>query len=127
MADFTYDWEYWRTPDNNFVYVSPSCERVTGYTAEEFTRNPGLYLNIIHPDDRRMVEDHLNDQSSRKPGEMEFRITHKDGREIWISHVCQAVVDANGRYLGRRASNRDITERKKAEDANRPPGLVPRA
>ena len=25
VADFTYDWEYWRTQDNRFLYVSLSC------------------------------------------------------------------------------------------------------
>ena len=34
MADFTYDWEYWVGPDGQFIYVSPSCERITGYRAE---------------------------------------------------------------------------------------------
>ncbi len=59
VADFTYDWEYWRAPDGKFVYISPSCERVTGYTVEEFMRDPGLYLNIIHPDERKMMESHI--------------------------------------------------------------------
>jgi PAS domain S-box-containing protein len=115
VADFPYDWEYWRSMDNKFIYVSPSCERITGYTAEEFMQDPGLYLNIVHADDRQAVEKHLSEQLSPDRGEMEFRIIRKDGRVIWIGHVCQAVIDKNGRYLGRRTSNRDITERKKAE------------
>ena len=36
VADFTYDWEYWIDPAGNYVYVSPSCERITGYRADEF-------------------------------------------------------------------------------------------
>ena len=32
VADFTYDWEYWVNLDGSLQYVSPSCERVTGYT-----------------------------------------------------------------------------------------------
>ncbi len=35
VADYNYDWEYWLAPDGNFIYVSPSCERITGYRAEE--------------------------------------------------------------------------------------------
>ncbi len=31
VADFAYDWEYWVDPDGNYIYVSPSCERITGY------------------------------------------------------------------------------------------------
>jgi PAS domain S-box-containing protein len=117
VADFTYDWEYWRSPDDRFLYVSPSCERITGYTREEFIQDPGLYFRIIHPDDRERVASHLGEnQSSRELCELEFRIVSRDGQERWIGHACQPVVDANGQALGRRASDRDITERKRAEE-----------
>jgi PAS domain S-box-containing protein len=116
VADFTYDWEYWRSPDNRFLYVSPSCERITGYTREEFIQDPELYSRIIHPDDRERVASHLReDQFRRELCELEFRIVHRDGQERWIGHACQPVLDAHGQSLGRRASDRDITERKQAE------------
>jgi PAS domain S-box-containing protein len=116
VADFTYDWEYWRSPDERFLYVSPSCERITGYTREEFIQDPGLYSRIIHPDDREGVVTHLReDQGHRELCELEFRIVRRDGQERWIGHACKLVLDANGQSLGRRACDRDITERKRAE------------
>ncbi|MFO7459530.1 MAG: HAMP domain-containing protein, partial [Desulfatiglandales bacterium] len=42
VADFTYDWEYWRSPENRFLYVSPACDRVTGYSREAFIETPDL-------------------------------------------------------------------------------------
>ncbi len=33
LADFTYDWEYWMAPDNSIIYISPSCERISGLFA----------------------------------------------------------------------------------------------
>jgi len=33
IANFAYDWEYWETPEGDFLYVSPSCQRITGYTS----------------------------------------------------------------------------------------------
>ncbi len=45
---------------------------------------------------------------------MEFRITTPTGEVRWIDHVCSPVTE-NGRFLGVRGSNRDITERKKGE------------
>ena len=32
VADYTYDWEYWSAPDGKLLYMSPSCERITGYS-----------------------------------------------------------------------------------------------
>lgn len=118
VADFTYDWEHWRSPEDRFVYVSPSCERISGYPSEAFIKDPGLYLRIIHPEDRNRVAAHMReDQQDMGSCELEFRIVHRDGRERWIGHVCQAVLDEKGRFLGRRSSNRDITDQKHAEEA----------
>ncbi|MCD4790206.1 MAG: PAS domain-containing protein, partial [Bacteroidales bacterium] len=36
IADFTYDWEYWLSPKGEYLYVSPSCKKITGYSPEEF-------------------------------------------------------------------------------------------
>jgi PAS domain S-box-containing protein len=120
IADFTYDWEYWRSPENRFIHVSPSCERITGYRAEAFMEDPELYLRIIHPEDRdRMARHWRENELQRNLCEMEFRIIRRDGRERWIAHACLDVLDENGKFLGRRASNRDITARKVAEEALR--------
>jgi PAS domain S-box-containing protein len=116
VADFTYDWEYWVGVDGRYLFVSPSCERITGYRADEFTRNPGLLETIVHPDDRPAVGRHLDERfESDEATTLDFRILTRTGEERWISHVCTPVYAADGRSLGRRASNRDITERKWAE------------
>lgn len=52
IAQFTYDWEYWLFPDGKYQYVSPACERITGYTQSDFLNDPGLFNRLIHPDDR---------------------------------------------------------------------------
>ena len=55
VADFTHDWESWAAPDGHYIYVSPSCERITGYGPEAFINDPGLLKKIIHPDDHSCV------------------------------------------------------------------------
>ena len=44
VADFTYDWEYWISEQGSFNYISPSCERITGHSVQEFEENPQLLL-----------------------------------------------------------------------------------
>ena len=56
--DWTYDWELWLDRQGNVGYISPSCERISGYTPEEFIADPKLLMSIVHPDDGHMMEDH---------------------------------------------------------------------
>jgi diguanylate cyclase (GGDEF)-like protein/PAS domain S-box-containing protein len=118
VADFTYDWEYWRGPDGNYIYVSPSCKRFTGYRPQDFIANAGLMVEITHPDDRTLMEEHLKrfSEASKDVSHLDFRIISKSGVERWMSHTCQPVFGEDGTWLGRRGSNRDITKRKLLED-----------
>lgn len=120
VADFTYDWEYWINPDGTLRYVSPTCQRITGYTAQEFLDNPALLQSILMPED---VESWLNHSHSNPNAkglrEIQFRIRRRDGAVRWIEHACQPVTDNNGTFVGYRASNRDVTDRKHAEVALR--------
>jgi PAS domain S-box-containing protein len=120
VADNTYDWEYWLSPEGQFVYISPSCERMTGYHQAEFESDPGLLWRIIHPEDRaRWDAHHTQPTAAASPTELEFRIVHRDGGEHWVGHCCQPIFDAAGKFLGRRGSNRDITDRQLLSDALR--------
>uniref|UniRef100_B8HVE3 histidine kinase n=1 Tax=Cyanothece sp. (strain PCC 7425 / ATCC 29141) TaxID=395961 RepID=B8HVE3_CYAP4 len=121
--DYTYNWEYWQAPDGNFVYISPSCERVTGYPTAAFIKNPDLLQEIIHPDDREIFAHHYcHDAAS--PEFIDYRIITQSGEIRWISHICQPLFNSNGQFLGIRASNRDITARRQAEEALRHINLV---
>ena len=115
-ADFTYDWEAWERPDGSLNYVSPSCERITGYTAAEFVNKPILLDDLILPEDKEAWTVHHHESITQlKQGSIEFRIRRRDGGVTWIEHVCNAVYDDNHKYIGVRSSNRDITQRKKIE------------
>ncbi|MHC1725782.1 MAG: PAS domain S-box protein [Syntrophobacteraceae bacterium] len=120
VADNTYDWEYWMSPQGKFLYTSPSCERITGYAANEFETDPELLSRIVHPDDLAQFEAHVKqDQTAGRAKRLEFRIIHRDGMTRWIAQLCQPVLDTQGRFLGIRGSNRDSTARKQAEEAVR--------
>jgi PAS domain S-box-containing protein len=116
VADFTYDWEYWTNMNGTLRYVSPSCERISGYTPQQFMENPSLYRKIIIPEDQDIWGNHYHDsRQDPRAREIQFRIRARDGTIRWIEHVCQPVTGEQGELLGFRASNRDITKRKEGE------------
>jgi len=118
VADFTYDWEYWIAPDSSFVYMTPSCERITGYTPDEFYKNPTLFTDIIFPEDKGTYTTHMGRGfTSPAPEIIEFRITRRDGLVRWFAHISQPIYSVGGKFLGRRSCNRDITDIKIAEAA----------
>jgi len=123
VAEFTYNWEYWENPDKSLEYVSPSCERITGYTADEFLSDPSLLSKMVVDEDKAVWHNHSEEEiienKHNELREIQFRIKGKNGRTIWIDHACSPVVNNEGIFLGYRASNRDITELKLAQLAIR--------
>ena len=117
VAEFTYDWEYWQDIDNQIVYISPSCKRITGYNCDDFMSDPSLIEKIVHPDDinllRKEVKKAIADCTKL---ELDFRIIDRTGQLHWVSHICVPVYSDSGKLIGRRASNRDVTENKKYEE-----------
>ncbi len=117
MADYSYDWEKWILPDGSYAYISPSCTAITGYTPEDFIADPDLLSKISHPDDRQMIMEHQARHliSKTKKGDLVFRIITKSGQIRWIWHKCSSVFKQDGSWMGRRISNRDITDKHEAE------------
>jgi PAS domain S-box-containing protein len=120
VSDFTYDWEYWIGPDRNIIYMSPSCERITGFPPEKFYDDSGFMDTIVHLEDKPSFEKHVDtshyDKQHEEACEIEFRIDSRDGSVKWMAHACRPIIGEDGTYKGRRVSNRDITERKNIEE-----------
>jgi len=117
VADHTYGWEFWTDPKGNFLYCSPSCERISGYKASEFLQDRDLFGKIIYPADQNFLNCHKQKEEKGREGNLEinYRIIHRDGSIRWMGHVCQPIYSENGELIGNRGSNRDITERKNME------------
>lgn len=119
VADYTYAWEYWAGPDGRLRWVSPSCERISGYPPAAFLADPGLMERIVHPEDAALFRQHRHiDFRLGEPQRLRFRILRPDGEIRWIEHLCHPVFSSD-QFAGRRASNRDITEAKTAEESLR--------
>jgi len=122
IADMTYDWEYWQDPDGSLRYVSPSCERITGYPPERFVTDPDLLGNLVVAQDKLIWNRHHHDRKRACSETIQFRIRCKNGELRWIEHACRSVLDESGGFLGYRVSNRDITQRMEATEELREHG-----
>ncbi len=97
------------------TYVSPQIEAISGYPPEEWV-GTDLWLRILHPEDRERVLAY--DERTVKTGEpysSQYRITARDGREVWIQEEASVLMRADDtRYW--QGVMFDITERKRAEE-----------
>jgi len=111
--DFIYRYQLKPTP--GFEYVSPSATAIIGYTPEEHYADPELRFKLVHPDDR-----HLIDEALRSPESLiTIRWLPKDGGVIWIEQRTKAIYDGAGELVAIEGIARDVTERKRVEEALR--------
>ena len=115
VADFAYAWEYWRGPDGEMRYVSPSVKDLTGYGPDRFMADPGLFKSIVFEDDWGNLHKHMNMEQQQASYSVDFRLRTGAGEIRWLHHICRPVYDRNGVFQGRRASNYEITEEKLAK------------
>ena len=98
---------------NGIIYVSPTFERLTGYTLEEVRGRQ--YAELIHPEHREAAL-RQRDETLRIPGKVvtrEVRIRHKDGSWRWIENTISNLMHEPG-IRSVVMNMRDITERKLA-------------
>jgi PAS domain S-box-containing protein len=100
--------------NGNRLYNSPAYQKVLGYSQEEMA---GSSLEQIHPDDRALVAGAAEKARITGRGErLEYRIRHKDGSWRVLESTASVIRDANGETEGLVVVNRDITDRKRAEE-----------
>jgi PAS domain S-box-containing protein len=95
------------------IYISPTYERVYGRPLEDVARDPRLFLEALHPDDRAVVAPSLDDDG--RPFEHEYRIVRPDGSIRWIRDRGQPVRDETGAIVSFMGVAQDVTERKQLE------------
>ena len=100
-------------------YVNRAIEPVLGYAAAEVIG--ALAFHVIHPDDVPWVSARLAELiTSDEPGvtPLEYRVRHKDGSWRWIESLPTLLGDVPESRTVLTAS-RDVTERRRVEDALR--------
>ena len=101
--------------DGRRLYNSPAYEKVLGYSPEELKATSSI--EQIHPDDRPRVSAAAEKARRSGAGErVEYRIRHKDGSWRTLESTACAIRNARGQIDKLVIVNRDITERKRAEE-----------
>jgi PAS domain S-box-containing protein len=112
--------------DLKTTYVSPSVTNMLGYTPEERMKQP--VTEQLTPESLNAVTQALSVELGRdgKDGvDPDRQLTvlmecyHKNGSIIWMEALVSAIRDENGKIIGIHGVSRDVTERKRAEEALR--------
>lgn len=118
VADYSYDVESWIDGEGRLVWVNPAVERLSGFSVAECRSMADYPLPLVHPEDWQRVSDAFRGAVRGSSGnDLPFRLRRKDGQTLWVAVSWQPIYAADGTCLGHRSSIRDISDRKRAEDA----------
>ncbi|MBN2321605.1 MAG: PAS domain S-box protein [Acidobacteria bacterium] len=99
------------------TYLSPAFDRIWGYPREKIIDNPDRFLDRIHPDDLKNLEDANKLIKNGQPFAYRYRVIQPDGsvRHIWNRGY--PIADTSGRTKRYVGVGQDVTEWKEAEEA----------
>jgi len=116
ITDYTYSVQIKNGKPVKTVH-SYGCMKVTGYTTEEYLSIPKLWLNMVHPDDKELVEHYADPLCMGiEIPPLEHRVIHKNGSVIWVRNTYVLKHDEYGKVIGYDGLISDITERKLFEE-----------
>jgi PAS domain S-box-containing protein len=117
LVETTNEWIWACDVAGTITYSNPATEATLGYPVEEITGHDGLAL--LHDADRELVGKQLRRFAAQKRGWMSLvtRWRHLDGTYRYLESSGVPIVDAAGEVVGFRGSARDITDRKRFEEA----------
>ena len=108
---------------SSYEYISPSVLHVSGFHPEEIIAlGPEAVLRGVHPEDRERVRAHRENliagiSAGGASPTVEYRLRYRSGQYRWVSKSSTVLRDPETEGLSEVGTIRDITERKKAEEA----------
>lgn len=98
------------------MFISKQIFNLLGYTPEEFSGVPDFWVTLIHPDDKEMVSNSINQTLiTGISASIEYRMKAKNGNWVWVRDESILIKDDNEKPLYIQGVYFDITERKEAE------------
>lgn len=117
--DVVYRYEF--LPRRRFTFVSPSVIRITGCSPEEYYADADLPFKLVHPDDTVLLECIYRRETFLDGVPPlclpELRWIREDGTIVWTEEHTAPILDEGGNIIAIETISRNITQRKKAEEA----------
>jgi len=115
----------WTTDmDLRYTYISPSATRLRGYTPEEALSQ--TIEEVVAPDSLRVIKrvlaeelaiEDMAEKDLNRARTVDLELKRKDGSTVWTELKMSFLRDRENRAVGIIGVTRDITERKRAEEA----------
>jgi PAS domain S-box-containing protein len=103
--------------EGRWQYVSPQIESMLGFSAQEWTSDPGLWLSRIHEEDREVAM--AAEKRIQETGEAyraEYRMRARDGKILWFRDEATLLAGIAGSAPVMQGVLYDITEYKRLEE-----------
>jgi diguanylate cyclase (GGDEF)-like protein/PAS domain S-box-containing protein len=98
------------------TYVSPQIQGILGVSADEYRADPGMWMRMVHPDDRAQVQAESEAFLAGEGGDLtDYRMVRPDGRIVWVRDRAFAFRDTEGQVIWEHGLLFDVTELKEAE------------
>jgi len=112
-SDGLWDWQV----TAGTLYLSPRWKAMLGYGADEIGDRPEDWFDLVVEADRELLRSAIasRPRDHEEHFEVEHRMRHRDGREIWVLTRGVVVRDAGGKLVRLAGSQTDISARKRAE------------
>jgi PAS domain S-box-containing protein len=117
LVEFTHDWVWSIDVEGRITFTSEAVNHILGYEVHEVLGSSSFYF--MHPEDKKLYERLFQQVVEHKRGwkNAAVRMIHKSGSVRFFESSAQPTIDAKGRLVGFTGIDRDITERKQAEEA----------
>jgi len=105
---FSADW-------TELLFVNDAYEEVFGHAPETIRSDPTAFLDVVCDDDLDRVKLAMQRVSEGTAQQIEFRVDHPTGMQLWVESHCKPVMDADGAVERITGFTREITDRKLRE------------
>jgi PAS domain S-box-containing protein/putative nucleotidyltransferase with HDIG domain len=107
------------TLHHKIIEISPACKNVYGRSPGDFYADPGLWTEVVYPEDRGVMQSGNTVLAAGHPLRQEYRILRPDGEIRWVEARANPFFDDTGHLNRFDGVISDITERKQSEKALR--------